>query len=117
MSEGLTAQLAIKVVGIWFPISAFVAIGFEHIPANMFMIPLGLLAGADVTVLEMLYKNFLPTTLGNAIAGSLIVAGGYSYAFGRLGNNNASPLPMSRISREDLEDYKPKGGYDPEVQM
>jgi len=42
MNEGLTVQLAIKVVGIWFPISAFVAIGIEHIPANMFMMPLGL---------------------------------------------------------------------------
>jgi len=114
---GQAQDMAGKMVGIWFPISAFVAIGFEHIPANMFMMPLGLLAGADVTVLEMFYKNFLPTTLGNAIAGSLIVAGGYSYAFGRLGNNNPSPLPMSRISREDLEDYKPKGAYDPEVQM
>ena len=40
MNEGLTVQLAIKMVGIWFPISAFVAIGFEHIPANMFTMPL-----------------------------------------------------------------------------
>ena len=61
MNEGLMAQLAFKMMGIWFPISAFVAIGFEHIPANMFMIPLGLLAGADVLVLEVLYKSFLPT--------------------------------------------------------
>merc|ERR1719454_2666367 len=32
-----------KMVGIWFPISCFVAIGFEHIPANMYMIPLGMI--------------------------------------------------------------------------
>ena len=32
--------MAGKMVGIWFPISAFVAIGFEHIPANMFTMPL-----------------------------------------------------------------------------
>mmetsp|Transcript_22168 Transcript_22168/g.55454 ORF Transcript_22168/g.55454 Transcript_22168/m.55454 type:complete len:301 (-) Transcript_22168:193-1095(-) len=99
---GQAQDMAGKMVGIWFPISAFVAIGFEHIPANMFMIPLGMLAGADVSVLDMLVKNFLPTTLGNTIAGSLIVAGGYSFAFGRLGCNNPSPLPMSRVSREDL---------------
>jgi len=113
---GQAQDMTGKMVGIWFPISAFVAIGFEHIPANMFMIPLGMLAGADVSVLEMLYKNFLPTTLGNTIAGSLIVAGGYSYAFGRLGSNNPSPLPMSRVSREDLpvdekkEDTKAEAG-------
>jgi len=62
-----------------------VAIGFEHIPANMYMIPLGLLAGADVTIWEMIWKNFIPTTLGNIFAGSIIVACGYSYSFGALG--------------------------------
>merc|ERR1719171_1348364 len=38
-------DMAGKMVGIWFPISCFVAIGFEHIPANMYMIPLGLSRG------------------------------------------------------------------------
>ena len=55
---GQAQNMAGKMVGIWFPISAFVGIGFEHIPATMFMMPLGLLAGADASVLEMLYKNF-----------------------------------------------------------
>ena len=35
-----------KMVGIWFPISAFVAMGMEHSVANMFLIPAGILAGA-----------------------------------------------------------------------
>ena len=39
---GQAQDMAGKMVGIWFPISAFVAIGFEHVPANMFMMPLGL---------------------------------------------------------------------------
>ena len=52
--------MAGQMVGISFPISAFVAIGFDHIPADIFMVPLGLLAGAGASVLEMLYKNFLP---------------------------------------------------------
>ena len=93
-------------VGSWFPISAFVAFGFEHIPATMFMMPLGLLAGADVCVLDMLYKSFLPTTLGNAIPGSLVGAEGYSYAFGRLGNNAFAPAYEPHLAK-DLEDYKP----------
>jgi len=99
---GQAQDMAGKMVGIWFPISCFVAIGFEHIPANMFMIPLGLLAGADVSVGDMIVKNFIPVTLGNAFAGSIIVAAGYSYAFGRLGGNNKSPLPVTRCSQEDL---------------
>ena len=77
--------MAGKMVGIWFPISCFVAIGFEHIPANMFMIPLGMMAGADVSVLDCLVKNFIPVTLGNIFAGSICVGAGYSFAFGRLG--------------------------------
>jgi len=111
--SGQAQDMAGKMVGIWFPISCFVAIGFEHIPANQFMIPLGLLAGADVSVLEMFYKNFLPVTLGNGFAGSIIVAAGYSFAFGRLGRNNPSPLPVSRCSREDLAaDEKAKDDKD-----
>merc|ERR1711982_135799 len=80
-------------VGIWFPISCFVAIGFEHIPANMYMIPLGLLAGADVTIWEVFWKNFVPTTLGNIFAGSIIVACGYSYSFGALGKPRKQKTP------------------------
>merc|ERR1712060_604454 len=99
---GQAQDMTGKFLGIWFPISCFVAIGFEHIPANMFMIPLGLLAGADVSVVDMIVKNFIPVTLGNAFAGAFIVAGGYSYAFGRFGGNNQSPIPVTRCSQEDL---------------
>lgn len=98
--SGQAQDMAGKMVGIWFPISCFVAIGFEHIPANMYMIPLGLLAGADVTVGEMIFNNFVPTTLGNIFAGSVVVAMGYSYAFGALGHNQDSPVPNQRVSRE-----------------
>jgi len=94
--SGQAQDMAGKMVGIWFPISCFVAIGFEHIPANMYMIPLGLLAGADVTIWEVIWKNFIPTTLGNIFAGSIIVACGYSYSFGALGQpkkQKTSELP------------------------
>ncbi|CAK0870418.1 unnamed protein product [Prorocentrum cordatum] len=85
--QGQAQDMAGKMVGIWFPISCFVAIGFEHIPANMFMIPMGMMAGADVSVLDCLWRNFIPVTLGNIFAGSIIVGGGYSFAFGRLGSS------------------------------
>jgi len=74
-----------KMVGIWFPISAFVAMGMEHSVANMFLLPAGILAGAPVTVVKMVCKNWIPVIIGNAIAGVLCVAASYSYAFGRLG--------------------------------
>lgn len=76
-----------KMVGIWFPISAFVCIGAEHSVANMFLLPLGLLAKAPITLGQALMKNMVPVCLGNAIAGVVLVAMSYSYAFGKLGGN------------------------------
>lgn len=84
---GAANDLAGKMVGIWFPISTFVAIGLEHSVANLFLLPLGMLAGADVTLSDVIFKNLIPVTLGNAIAGALVVAAGYSYAFGKLGED------------------------------
>merc|ERR1711871_1868780 len=82
---GASCDMAGKMVGIWFPISTFVAIGMEHSVANMFLLPLGILAGADLTIGEAIVKNMIPVTIGNAIAGALIVGCGYSYSFGALG--------------------------------
>jgi len=38
-------DLSGKMVGVWFPISMFIAIGFEHSVANMFILPAGLFSG------------------------------------------------------------------------
>merc|ERR1712014_396640 len=80
-------DLAGKMVGIWFPISMFVAIGFEHSVANMFLLPAGLLAGAPITIWDAIVKNMIPVTIGNAIAGSAVIAGGLSLLHGRLGKS------------------------------
>merc|ERR1711979_21457 len=76
-----------KMTGIWFPISAFVAMSMEHFVANMFLLPAGILAGAPVSVAQMVIKNWIPVAIGNAIAGTICVAASYSFAFGRLGNS------------------------------
>ncbi|CAE8689701.1 unnamed protein product [Polarella glacialis] len=80
--------LAGKMVGIWFPISMFVAIGFEHSVANFFMLPAGLLAGAPLSVADVIFKNLIPVTIGNTIAGALIIGCGFSFAFGTLGQGD-----------------------------
>ena len=54
----------------------------EHSVANMFMIPFGMLNGADVTVRAFLLGNILPVTLGNIVGGAVCVAGLYYCAFG-----------------------------------
>lgn len=74
-----------KIVAIWFPISAFVALSLEHSVANMFIIPLGIMSGASVTWKAFLLSNLLPVTLGNIVGGAGAVAAAYSYAYGKLG--------------------------------
>ena len=71
-----------KIVGIWFPIMAFVTIGFEHSVANMFFIPLGLFLGAKgVTWSTMIVNNLVPVTLGNIVGGAVFVACIYWYTY------------------------------------
>jgi formate/nitrite transporter len=76
-----------KILAIVFPITAFVACGFEHSIANMFFIPMGIaMAGqaevvqaagvtasqiANVNVLGLLH-NLVPVTIGNVIGGSAV---------------------------------------------
>jgi formate/nitrite transporter len=74
-----------KYISILLPISTFVAIGFEHSVANMFLLPAGLLCSTGIGVKTALLKNLLPVTLGNAISGSLMVGVMFSFMFGRLG--------------------------------
>lgn len=80
-----------KILSIVFPITAFVAAGFEHSVANMYFIPIGLFikAGAPLSFWESIGKtaadytnltwgnfffaNLLPVTIGNIIGGSMMV--------------------------------------------
>ena len=63
-----------KVFAIAFPIAAFVTLGFEHSVANMFFIPLGMLAGAPTATVAGLIQNLVPVTIGNIIGGGGLVA-------------------------------------------
>ncbi len=70
-----------KILGIWFPIMAFVTLGFEHSVANMFFIPLGIFYGADVTWTQFFIVNLIPVTLGNIVGGSFFVGTIYWYIY------------------------------------
>lgn len=73
-----------RILAVLFPISAFVAAGFEHSVANMYFIPLGILlqyhqispAAINTTNLNWLgfFHNLIPVTIGNIIGGSGLVA-------------------------------------------
>lgn len=79
----MAKDLGGKMVAVWFPISAFVALGLEHSVANMFIIPLAIFNGAAITWSTFLLKNLLPVTLGNIVGGAVMVAGGFHIAYGK----------------------------------
>lgn len=74
-----------KIFGIWFPIMAFVALGFEHSVANMFFIPLGIFHGAEVTWSQFIFDNLLIVTAGNIVGGAVFVGLSYAYVYGERG--------------------------------
>lgn len=61
-------DVAGKVLAIVWPISAFVVLGFEHSVANMYLIPVGMMAGAGFD-LGGFAHNLLWVSLGNIVGG------------------------------------------------
>lgn len=61
-----------KALACWIPVAVFVALGYEHCIANMFFIPCGMLAGADVSAVDFA-MNLAMSTVGNIIGGALMV--------------------------------------------
>jgi formate/nitrite transporter len=82
-------SVADKILAIVFPISAFVASGFEHSVANMFFLPLGiaLTAGSAAPLsLAGALSNLALVTLGNIIGGTVLVALVYWFIYLRTGD-------------------------------
>jgi formate/nitrite transporter len=60
-----------KIVGAWMPIMVFFALGFEHSVVNMFVIPMGMMLGAPVSIATWWLWNEIPVTIGNFVGGFL----------------------------------------------
>ncbi len=71
-----------KILAILLPISAFVALGFEHSVANMYLIPAGMLTGQTFDPSGFL-GNLAVVTAGNMVGGGLLVAGVYWLVYRR----------------------------------
>jgi formate/nitrite transporter len=61
-----------KVAAMWLPIMTFFAHGYEHSVVNMFLIPAGMLFGAQVSLGQWWGWNQIPVTLGNLVSGALL---------------------------------------------
>jgi len=102
-----------KILGAWFPVMIFIASGFEHCVANMFIIPAGIVASMDPAVVEVvmanhptwdiqslnveafLVNNLLPVTLGNIVSGAGLVGGIYWYLYVK-DSKQPEPKPEER---------------------
>jgi len=80
-----------KMFAVLLPVAMFVASGFEHSIANMFMVPTGIMIHhfappefwaaighspsefADITTLNFVAHNLIPVTIGNIIGGGVVV--------------------------------------------
>lgn len=73
-------ELFSKVVAIWWPVFAFVCLGFDHVVANMFFIPAAIFQGAPgISVGYYIWKSMIPALIGNIIGGGLFVGVMYWY--------------------------------------
>ncbi|HZG92704.1 MAG TPA: formate/nitrite transporter family protein [Pseudonocardia sp.] len=70
-----------KILGIFFPIMAFVAMGFDHVVANMFFLPAGIFAGVPELGWDDTLHNWLFAFLGNLVGAVVFVATSYWYLF------------------------------------
>jgi len=82
-----------KILAIFFPIMAFVALGFDHVVANMFFLPAAVFAGVGGLVWADVGNNLVFALLGNLVGAVVFVAGAYWYLYGR------EPGPASEKAR------------------
>lgn len=96
-------DIAGKILALWFPTMAFVAMGMEHCIANMFFIPAAIFAGTDPRYVELVNSgaavpltadwskffidNLPAVTLGNIVGGAVLVAVIYCVIHGKVRNS------------------------------
>jgi formate/nitrite transporter len=72
-----------KVLAIFFPIMAFVALGFDHVVANMFFLPAAIFSHVPGIGWDDTLKNWVFAFLGNLVGASIFVATMYWYLYVR----------------------------------
>jgi formate/nitrite transporter len=73
-----------KVLAIFFPIMGFVAMGFDHVVANMFFLPAAIFAHVPGVDWGNTINNWIFAFLGNFVGAAVFVAGAYHYLYGRV---------------------------------
>lgn len=63
-----------KILGMWLPVLTFFGLGLEHAVVNMFVIPAGMLLGADISIGQWWLWNTGPVLIGNFLGAVLFAA-------------------------------------------
>jgi formate/nitrite transporter len=106
-------DIAGKVLAIFFPIMAFVAIGFDHVVANMFFLPAAIFAHVHGIGWGDALRNWLFAGLGNLVGAGVFVAGIYYYLYGRDPEEEPGDVPegngraISATARSSSADATP----------
>ena len=70
-----------KILAIFFPIMAFVAMGFDHVVANMFFMPAAIFAHVPGITWGHTLENWAFAFLGNFVGAAVFVATSYWYLY------------------------------------
>jgi formate/nitrite transporter len=96
---GMTStQTGGSIMAIWLPIMVFFALGWEHSVVNLFVIPAGMVMGAEVGWSQWWLWNQIPVILGNFVGAAILTAGGLWLAHHGTMPWNKAGGPMQRAS-------------------
>jgi formate/nitrite transporter len=97
MALGAT-DVAGKILAIFFPIMGFVAMGFDHVVANMFFLPAAIFAHVPGIGWGDALHNWVFAGLGNLVGAVIFVAGAYWYLYAR--DDEESEPPEDPVARD-----------------
>ena len=102
-------DIAGKIIAIFFPIMAFVALGFDHVVANMFFLPAAIFAGVpDLTWWDALH-NWLFAFIGNVVGATLFVGLAYWFLYAREIHEEPGDTPSGAQERPAPREQQPAG--------
>jgi formate/nitrite transporter len=94
-------DVAGKILAIFFPIMAFVALGFDHVVANMFFLPAAIFAGVDGIGWWEAVHNWIFAFAGNLVGAAVFVAGTYWYLYARPADDEPSGGGVTAATRPE----------------
>lgn len=91
-----TTSVIGKIAAMWLPILIFFAQGFEHAVVNMFVIPAGMILGADINMGDWWLWNQFPVLIGNLVSGVLFTGFALYFTHGNKETKMVLELPKTR---------------------